>query len=353
MKPLKSAVIGGGAGGNLSMDALVASEFFELVAMADIDEAARKKAEKNYPGIKTYESAEALFKDCPIEMACISTFPPSHEEITMAALALPLQGILVEKPLGHTAKSGQRILSAVKAKKIPMAVPHGSLVLETPMKVKELIKTGAIGNLRLVEIEFDKWDIINAGIHWINLFLYFVENEPLDYVMAICEGSTRTYRDGMQVETTAVTYAQTKSGIRLVMNCGDDIPINADSEGPPTLFRLVGSKGIIEFHGWGSGYRILNKEHPDFDFIEVEPLAIKGHRAHLENMYKMIGNEPDYSVAESSLTALEVCEAAYLSSKHQCKVTFPFVDFVLPNQEDWEMGIPYTGTDGGRDGRFL
>jgi hypothetical protein len=39
-------------------------------------------------------------------------------------------------------------------------------------------------------------------------------SEPMDYVMALCESSTRTYRDGMQVETTAVTYGQTVSGIR-------------------------------------------------------------------------------------------------------------------------------------------
>ena len=353
MNPLKSAVIGGGAGGNLSMEALAASHFFELTAMADINETARQKAQENYPGIRTYHSAEALLEDCPVDVVCVSTFPPSHEEITLAALELPLKGILVEKPLGHTAQSGKKLLSAIKARNLPMAVPHGSLVLETPLKVKELIKAGAIGNIRLIEVEYDKWDIINAGIHWINLSLYLIDNEPVDYVMAICEGSTRTYRDGMQVETTAVAYVQTKSGVRIVMNSGDDIPINADSEGPATLFRLIGSKGIIEFHGWGRGYRILNDKHPNFDFIDLEPLTVTGHRAHLENMYRMIGNQPDYTIPDSSLSALEVCEAAYLSSKYQCKVTFPYEDFVVPKPNGWEMGVPYSGTGGGRDGRFL
>ncbi|MCL2816366.1 MAG: Gfo/Idh/MocA family oxidoreductase [Oscillospiraceae bacterium] len=353
MKQLKSAVIGGGYGGNLSMKALMQSNYFELAAMADMRESARKDAEKDYPGIKTYESAEALFNDCFVDVVCVSTYPPSHEEITMSALKLPLTGILVEKPLGHTAASGRRILDAVKAKKIPMAVPHGALVQETPIEVMKQLKAGVIGDLKLVEIQFDKWDIINAGIHWVNLFVNLTGLDPIDYVMAICEGSARTYRDGMQVETTAVTYVQTKSGIRLVMNCGDNVLVNADGPEAHTLFRLIGTKGQIEFRGWERGYRIMNAEHPDFDKIDVPALAVDGHRAHLENMYGMIGNTPNYSVAESSLTALEICEAAYLSSKRQCKVAFPYEKFVIPKLNDREMGVPYPGTGGGRDGRLL
>src|SRR3712207_8225841 len=45
-----------------------------------------------------------------------------------------------------------------------------------------------------------RWDIINAGIHWLNFFVTLTDNEPLDYVIAQCDTTTRTYRDGMQVE---------------------------------------------------------------------------------------------------------------------------------------------------------
>ena len=48
--------------------------------------------------------------------------------MTVDALKLPLKGILVEKPLGHTAESGRRILDAIKARKLPMAVPLGVLI---------------------------------------------------------------------------------------------------------------------------------------------------------------------------------------------------------------------------------
>jgi predicted dehydrogenase len=352
MKKFKAAVIGGGSGGRLSLNALSDSDRFDLVAVADFSAEARAKLANDYNGIKTFASAEELFAACELDLVCVSTWAPSHEEITLAALKLPLAGIVVEKPLGHTAASGRRILEAVKAKGIPMATPHNLMVNETPLDVMRRLRAGEIGKLKLVEIQCGKWDIINAGIHWINLFVNLVGLEPVDYVMALCEGSARTFRDGMQVETTSITYIQTRSGVRGIMQCGDDVIPN-DGSGR-TLFRLVGEKGMIEFHAWANGFRILNAAHPDFPRFEVPALPFAGHRAQLENLAKMIDTgKKDYAIPESSLTALEICEAAYLSSKHGCRVDFPYETFTVPPRSDWEMGIPYPGHGGGRDGRKL
>jgi hypothetical protein len=63
---------------------------------------------------------------------------------------------------------------------------------------------------------------------------------------------------------------------------------------------------------------------------------------------------PDYSVAESSLAALELCEAAYLSYRHGgMMVTLPLRDFTPSPLVDWQPGLPYRGSGGGRDGRRL
>ena len=46
-----------------------------------------------------------------------------------------------------------------------------------------------------------------------------------------------------------------------------------------------------------------------------------GHQVHLEQLAEQIDSGlPDYRVAESSLAALELCEAAYLSAEHGCLV---------------------------------
>jgi predicted dehydrogenase len=349
---LTASVVGGGMGGRLSMQALADSERFELVAVADLQAGVREGLKRDFPGVKMFGDHREMFAASPTDVVCVSTYPPSHEEVAMDALRLPLKGILVEKPLGHTVASGRRILDAIKAKRLPMAVPHGLLVNSTPLEVIERVGNGEIGALKLVEIQSDKWDIINAGIHWLNFFVTLTKNEPVDFVMAACDASTRTYRDGMQVETLAVTYAQTGSGIRVVMNTGDAVKVNA--EDADTLFRIVGTEGQIEFYGWRSGYRILNTEFSEGKTITPEELPGTAHGRHLERMANMISSgEADYSIPDSSLLALELCEGAYLSSRHRCRVTFPVDGFDPPVPMDWDPGLPYSGVGGGRDGRKL
>lgn len=351
-KKFTISVVGGGLGGCLSMDGIKDSPMFELKAAADIRPEVRKELEQRYPGIKTFSSHKEMFEKCPTDVVCVSTYPPSHEPITMDALKLPLKGILVEKPLGHTAKSGRVILNAVKKKGIAMAVPHGLLVKKVPCEIIERIHRGEIGEIKLIEIENDKWDIINAGIHWLNWTVKLLTNEPFKYVMAGIDANSRTYRDGMQVETMAVTYAETISGVRIVMNTGDFVTVNTKNHN--TLFRIVGMLGIIEFYGWEDAYYICNREFPNGKTMKLEEFPVTGHRAHLENMARMIQNgRIRYAIPESSLTALELCEAAYISGKNRCMVTFPFEKFKIPLAADWNPGQPYSGKGGGRDGRKL
>lgn len=352
MEKLTASVVGCGMGGHLSLQALAASERFDLTAAADLQPEALEALSEDFPDIETFENHREMFAVSPTDVVCVSTYPPSHETVALDALELPLRGILVEKPLGHTADSGRKILEAVKKKRIPMAVPHGLLVKKAPVEILERVGNGEIGALKLVEIQSSGWDIINAGIHWLDFFVTLTGNEPLDFVMSSCDASTRTYRDGMQVETIAVTYAQTKSGIRVVMNTGDEIKVG--EPGKQTLFRLIGTRGWIEFYGWENEYRLMNADHPEGTTIATEDFPETPHRLHLERMAHMIERgDPDYSIPEGSLMALELCEGAYLSNRHRCRVDLPLEDFEPPEPPDWNPGRPYSGASGGRDGRKI
>ena len=249
---LTAAVVGGGAGGRLKSAALVVSDRFEATAVADLRDDIRSELAGLYPGLRTYPSHTEMFAECPVDVVCVSTYAPSHHEVALDALRLPLRGILVEKPLGDTSAAGRDILQQIRARGLPMAVPHGLLVARHGREILQRVRDGEIGDLGLVEIECDKWDILNAGIHWLNFFVVLTGNAPLEFVIAQSDTSTRTYRDGLQVETLAVTYAQTKTGIRVVMQTGDYVKIAR--QGKDFLFRLVGSTGTISNSGAGKAH---------------------------------------------------------------------------------------------------
>jgi predicted dehydrogenase len=347
-----AAVVGAGMGGKLSIKALMASEHYELVAVTDLREDVRREIEATYPGVRTFADAQAMFAACPTEVVCIATWPPSHLAVARAALELPLKGILVEKPLADTSAGGRTLVDLIRQRNLPMVVPHGLLVAPHSREILERVQTGQIGELKLVEIECTGWDIINAGIHWLDFVVALTHNQPADFVLAAADATTRTYRDGMQVETQAVTYVQLRSGLRVVMHTGDYVKSSEAGEG--VLFRLIGTHGTLDFYGWKSRYRLCNADYPHGKVFEIDPGAESNHLRYLHLLAEQMDhNHPDYTWAEYSLAALELCEAAYLSSKHRCAVYLPLATFVPPALGDWEPGQPYGGVGGGRDGRKL
>ena len=352
MKRYSASVIGGGSGGRLSLSALQSSDRFEVRAIADISPVAREALARDYPGIAVFENHEIMFGECPSDIVCVSTWAPSHRAVAEAALRLPLTGILVEKPLAETTLDGTMILEKIRARSLPVAVPHGLLVASHAAEILERVSSGEIGDLLLIEIECAGWDIINAGIHWLNFSYVLNGSAPVRHVMAACDTSSRTYRDGVQVETEAVTYIQARNGVRIIMNTGDYV--KTTREGKDTVFHVVGTRGAIEFWAWESAYRIVSPAHPSGIFVEVPRAPVAGHRRHLERLAEQMDKGvTDYGIAESSLAALEMCEAAYLSCRHHCRVGLPLASFVPPPPSDWQPGKPYSGTGGGRDGRNL
>ena len=352
MHTLTACVVGGGAGGRLSLDALAASPHFTPISAVDLRAEVRADLEARYPGIRTYASHAEAFAAQPVDLVCVSTWALSHEEVTKAALAVPLRAILVEKPLGDTAAAGARILAAVRAAGIPLAVPHGLVVKRCSREVLQRVHDGDIGDLRLVEIQSPGWDLVNAGIHWIHFLLEAAGTIRAERVLCACDTSTRTFRDGFQVETAAVAQIDLANGVRGLVLTGDRLVANG--ERPSATFRLVGTRGSIEFWGWGGAYRIISPAHPGGVLVTPAEEARSNHQRHLENLLPQIAaGIPDYRLGESSLAALEIIEAAYLSARHRCQVTLPLAGFDVPQPQHWDPGQPYNGHGGGVDGRKL
>ena len=350
---LTAAVVGAGMGGSLSLAGLQASSCYNLKAVADIGSEALAKVRQRFPDLQAFPTAEAMLQEVPTDIVCISTPPALHEVGVNLALNLPLKGILVEKPLGHDHASGTTILHSIQKRNLPIAVPHGLLVRPTAVQVKRHILDGDIGALILIEIQCTGWDILNAGIHWLDFCLHAVPHVNVEHVLALCDPHTRTFRDGMQVETEAITYVQFESGVRLVMQTGDYVDVA--KKGAGTLMRFVGSKGQIEFWPWNEGYHLQNPTYPQGSFLQPSSTEGRsGHQVHLEHLAAQVeSGSPSYEIAEASLAALAICEAAYMSSRHCCKVTLPLAQFNPPPPVDWNPGSPYSGQGGGRDGRHL
>lgn len=350
---LTATVIGAGAGGTLSIDALIASDRYDLIGVADVSEASRDRVTAKTSGsVPTFATYEEMFTERPSDVVCVSTYAPTHLEITRAAMATGnVRGMLVEKPLGETTESGRQIVELLKSSNLPLVVPHGLMAQSAALEIVERVRAGVVGDLRVVEMESNEWDIINAGIHWLQFFVALVSPSPIEVVLTAADTSSRTYRDGMQVETEAITMARTANGVRVLLNTGDRVPIwRSDT---PCLMRIVGDRGFIEFGAFEPRYLLVADGH-DRELVEVEPFAVSGHQRHLEFLADQVElGVRDYLIPDTSLQALEIVEAAYESNRVGGSVNLP-IDGAQPERvRAWNPGEPYSGAGGGRNGREL
>lgn len=138
-----------------SAPAMQLIEHSELVAVMRRNEEKVKDYAKRHRVSKWYTDADALINDPEINAIYIATPPYAHEEYTQKAAAAG-KPIYVEKPMARTFKECQSMIAACNTAKVPLYVAYYRRCLPNFLKVKELVDQGAIGTIRMVQVELVK-----------------------------------------------------------------------------------------------------------------------------------------------------------------------------------------------------
>ena len=102
---------------------------------------------------KWYDNAEALIHDSEVNALYIATPPDSHKEYTLLA-AQAGKPVYVEKPMALNSEECRTMIDACKIAGIPLFVAYYRRALERFLKIKELLDSGIIGEIRFVNILF-------------------------------------------------------------------------------------------------------------------------------------------------------------------------------------------------------
>ena len=326
-----ASVVGGGSGGKLSLAGLAASSRYELVAASR--PARRRAGGAGRSATRGFASTPRTRRCLPHRRPRSSACPPGRPRTARSSWMPCGSGRRASCARSHWATRRRRardILAAIKAAGLPVVVPHGLLQNRHAQEIIARVRGGEIGELELVEIECNRWDIINAGIHWLNFFVNLVPDDPMDWVMAIAEASTQTYRDGMEVETNAITYVQTKKGVRAVMHTG-----RRRADPPPgqgVCLSPGGHAGADRVLCLGELLSAAQRGAPDG--AAVRGAALPGERPPalpgLSGRADRHGTRGTMPSPRARWWRWSSCEGAYLSSAHRCKVTLPLAEFVVP-----------------------
>ena len=98
-----------------------------------------------------YDDGAKLIADPEVDAIYVATPPNAHKEYTIAAAAAG-KPVYVEKPMALNAGECDAMIAACRAAGVPLFVAYYRRALPRFLKVKELIDTGAIGDVRAVTI---------------------------------------------------------------------------------------------------------------------------------------------------------------------------------------------------------
>lgn len=101
---------------------------------------------------KWYDNAEALIRDKDIDAVYIATPPASHKQYTIMA-AEAGKPVYVEKPMAASTKECREMISACDKNDVSLFTAYYRRSLPRFKKVKELIETESIGEVRFASIQ--------------------------------------------------------------------------------------------------------------------------------------------------------------------------------------------------------
>lgn len=122
-----------------------------IVALCDIDENYLAAAKKTHGSAKTYNDFRKLLEQKDIDAVVIGTPDHTHAVATVAALQSG-RHVYCEKPLTHTISEARIVAETAKKYKRVTQMGNQIHASENYRQVVELIKSGAIGNVREVHV---------------------------------------------------------------------------------------------------------------------------------------------------------------------------------------------------------
>jgi predicted dehydrogenase len=140
----------------------------QLVAVMRRDAVLAEDYAKRHQVPKFYTDASRLIKDPEINAIYVATPPGSHKEYAIAAINAG-KPVYIEKPMALNHGECIQINNTAQKKGVPVFVAYYRRTLPGFLLVKELVESGAIGNIRFVQIQLFKpptEDEKNGNLSW-------------------------------------------------------------------------------------------------------------------------------------------------------------------------------------------
>ncbi len=250
------------------------------VMRRDLKKAKDYAARHNIPNV--FDNADQIFNDPKIDIVYISTPPSTHAEYAIRA-AKSGKAAYVEKPMARTYQECISMVEAFETAQLPLFVAYYRRTLPNYLRVKEIVDSGIIGDIRFVNIEMNKtlipdnialpeenWrvdpDIAGGG------YFYDLASHQLDFLdflfgpISEAKGFSANQSGIYKAEDIVTANFKFENGILGIGNWS----FNTGKVSDKDMTTIVGSMGQVKYPGFGEALVILETDKKGIEEFHFE-----------------------------------------------------------------------------------
>ena len=182
----------------------------------------------------------AMLREARPDVVSIGTYVGLHRAMIEDCARAGVKGILCEKPFLASPADVAAVRRVADETGVRIVVAHIRRYLPAFERARDLYTGGAVGEPVLCLAGIGGWDLSEWGSHWLDMFRYFHNDRPVEWVMGQARvRDTRGY--GHAMEEHAVAYFGFRGGGKGLLDGGTGMTANAN-------MTLVGTAGTIRIY---------------------------------------------------------------------------------------------------------
>lgn len=178
---LRAAIIGTGKMSRGHARGYESAAGTELVACADVNEAAGNRFASEFGISRTYADAREMLEQEKPDLVSICTWPPLHAELTVLACEAGARAVLCEKPMAVDLAAADRMLAAANAHGTLLCINHQRRFRPRYVHAKRYLEAGSIGDVTHVTA-ICRGDLLTDGTHLIDMTRFLLGDPSIEWV---------------------------------------------------------------------------------------------------------------------------------------------------------------------------
>ena len=252
---LRAAIIGCGGIGKNHIRAYLHSGRYQVVALADLSQAAMDEVDAAFAGFDDYDAthyadATRMLDTEEIDVVSVATWHKGHAPWTIAAATRGVKAVLCEKPMAEDLGRAEEMLTVCARNDVKLVIAHQRRFLPSYNMARELIADGAIGDVNLIRI-YGRDGLLNWSSHQFDMARYILGDDECTWVMGAVERQSDRWERSTRIEDKTVATFGFASGANAIVL--SDTQPEYDQGG-----MVFGTDGMIDLHT--EHLRLLNAD---------------------------------------------------------------------------------------------